>query len=416
MRRNTIFSNHSLLPIVLLGIINRFIDPDFVFYHLNCWRSFSYTVTFSGWNIYTMDVYLYPPLWAYMLSVVFTPFSGLEDVLLPFGLMFMSLVHLLLIFLSDVLVTFLIYKRTESKKDILLPLALLFVSFMPYVGIHYGMFESIGVFLSLCGILLILKEHFFLGGFMFAISALTKQWTLLATGLIFLYLLRWKRTEGLKYLLGTLVLPLVCLPFYLNDPQNFLDKAVFYKSTIAHDGYGLWGTLWFIYTSTDIPIYNRVYELVRGYQPHLFVLVGLVLLLTIVTMKKEVTEEGLVHICFLSTLIPVIFSSQVLRYYLLVPMIYGVYLYGLRRDRWLLAYLAYVGLFPNLGYLPLNDLPFSVFKGVILTVERAVHTSLALVCFGKGICHEINEYFRMAGDTKILEVGIISKEKPRTGF
>lgn len=363
-----------------------------------------------------MDVYLYPPLWAYLLSVVFTPFSGLEDVLLPFGLMFMSLIHLLLIFLSDILVTFLIYKRTESKKDILLPLALLFVSFMPYVGIHYAMFESICVFLSLCGILLILKEHFFLGGFMFAISALTKQWTLLATGLIFLYLLRWKKAEGLKYLLGTLVLPLVCLPFYLNDPQNFLDKAVFYKSTIAPDGYGLWGTLWIIYTRTDVPIYSRTYEWVRSYQPHIFFLVSLVLLLTVVSMKKKVTEEGLVNICFLSTLIPVIFSSQVLKYYLLVPMIYGVYLYGLRRDRWLLAYLTYVGLFPNLGYLPLNDLPFSAFKGVILTAERAVHTSLALFCFVKGIYHEINEYFRMVDDVKILEVEIISKEKPRTGF
>jgi len=248
MNRNRIFSNRSLLPIVILGVINRLIDPDFVFYHLKCWRSFSYTVTFSGWNIYSMDVYMYPPLWAYLLAVIFSPFSGLEDVLLPFGLMFMSLIHLLLIFISDILVTFLIYRRTENKKGILLPLALLFVSFMPYVGIHYGMFESVDVFLSLCGILLISKEYFFLGGFMFAISALTKQWTLLATGLIFLYILRWKKIEGLKYLLGTLVLPLVCLPFYLNDSQSFLDKAVFYRSTIAPDGYGLWGTLWTIYT------------------------------------------------------------------------------------------------------------------------------------------------------------------------
>jgi hypothetical protein len=416
MRRNRIFSNRSLLSIVLLGVLNRFIDPDFVFYHLKYWRSFSRTVTFSGWNIYRMDVYLYPPLWAYLLAVVFTPFSGLEDVLLPFGLMFMSLIHLLLIFLSDILVTFLIYTRTESKKYVLLPLALLFVSFMPYVGIHWGMFESVCVFLSLCGILLILKEHFFLGGFMFAISILTKQWTLLATGLIFLYLLRWKKAEGLKYLLGTLVLPLVCLPFYLDDSQSFLDKAVFYRSPVAPDGYGLWGTLWSINTFSDLPMYNQVYEWILQYQPHLIVLACLALLIAILTMRKEITEEGLVRICFLSTLVPVIFSPQVFRYYLLIPLIYGVYLYGLRRDRWLLAYLIYVGLFPNLGYLPLNDLPLSAFKGVIFTAERAVHTSLALICLVKGVRHGINEHLRIAGDENILESEIKSNEKPRTGF
>ncbi len=337
-----------------------------------------------------MKAYRYPPLWAYTLAVLMVPImdSYKHSVKIPVleltelstvRLLRMDLVFYALVFLCDLLIFLMISRRMGKDWRRWLLLGVLFVFAMPYVGVHWSMFEAVAVFLSLCAILLLSHHHYLAGGFMFAVSALNKQWTLPAMLLILFALFAsrmWK--QSIAYLKGISLFPLVCTPFYAASPEPFLEHAILYEENTgiwewSHDGCGLWGFLWNV---RDLGFLAAPLNFLFERQFQFFLVTAIVLVLALIHRKNSLSMP--VWICFMSSLMVTLLSPQVYNYYLLVPMIYGVYLYSLSSDSSLLIYLLCAGLLPNLCYLS------KIVPNIVLTGKAAVVGS-GILAFAKGL-------------------------------
>jgi Gpi18-like mannosyltransferase len=283
--RNLIF-DHKLAGILLLGIIVRIVlipisaHPFDIYY----WYLMSNNILQNG----LLSVHFFPPLWvhytmipvafaydwlAHMFNVSAIPMASLPSAFnfypssnlqyVP-GLLFNTVVKFPLL-ISDVLVTFLIYKiaynLTENKRLAEKAALLWFLNpFLIWISASWGMWDTLAVLFSLLSFYLVLRKRIALSAVFLSLAVATKLYPVLFLLPFVLYLLKIRPGGGekrnvIKFLS---VFSVISVIIFLPDiaavtefisvflvPNNLFANLTVANPIVYPIGYGL--TYWSIY-------------------------------------------------------------------------------------------------------------------------------------------------------------------------
>lgn len=206
-----------LLVFLVTGLVLRFICAplltyDYDMYH---WAVIMQNID-SGNRLYELTGYFYTPVWGYIMGAVlmiwntfftidvfgmkFTSFLGIEDMEHIYHISTVTspefnLAMKIPLILVDLLVGYLIYKIVKQytndgkKADIAFGLWFLCPIVLYMSGIQ-GMFDNISALLILLCIMLIIKDDYFLGGFIFSLAVLLKMFPGACAFILILYVIK----------------------------------------------------------------------------------------------------------------------------------------------------------------------------------------------------------------------------------
>jgi SAM-dependent methyltransferase/Gpi18-like mannosyltransferase len=252
-RLSFVFRNWKIGYIIALGLIIRFIIAPFTAHPLDvyAWYETGENIVL-GHGFYSNQFYTYMPIW----FLTFTPFVILYNFLAPIvhaapvslpstliNLGYPPSVPLVVdwlfafiikipIFLCDVgvcLVLFRYVSRLSGSEQLgtIAGTAYFLSPFTIWISAFWGMFDALPVFLSLIAFVLLTEEKYELSGLFTGLAVAAKYFALLLVPVALIIILK-KNPKRLRNYLLLLILPiaLICLPFLILEPQNFVEAII----------------------------------------------------------------------------------------------------------------------------------------------------------------------------------------------
>ena len=259
--------------------------------------------------------YRYPPFWSYVCATAYSldPVTDFQNNL------FLVLIKSPLIIadsLTFYIITDFLRKKATPKLAALGGILYFLNPFVIYVGAYLGVFDSLVVMFLVLTVYFLDEQDPVGGGLAAGLAVLTKQYAFPLV--LALFVLTCKNGERQKaFCFAGLILLIfggASLPFLNYNRQSYID-AILYSTSgpIRQSSTGLWSVFWNLERHTPIEVIswfpwleNIDYDIFYG---------GLLIPLAIITMSKDISEDG---ICLIASLCFLCFSPQVHSQYLVL--------------------------------------------------------------------------------------------------
>jgi len=333
LRSKTIESTRTLIWLfatpLIVGIIIRLVFAQHIYSFENTWNWFRisnklHDVGLDQVYLLYHRVYLYPPLWAYILYAI-----GLVQPQTP------NLSYLLLlktpIIIGDVLTYLMIVRLTldvtQDLKAALIGGIIWFLNPMViWVTSFFAMFDSLCSMFMLLGLFLLARKKLVWGGIAFGLALSTKQYALLPFVTILTYLVCTQ--GGLRaskfFASSTIPLGVLSIPFIVN-PRIFpvFVKALVYGGPSQFDSrfnYAVWRTLLPLNHAGIIP--DLIFNPLVYYAFYSMIFIPSIYYITqkLRGRKMKYNIEVLLNAVCISAFVFVLFSPQVCDNYFIMPI------------------------------------------------------------------------------------------------